>query len=360
MKLFSTAVEPDYRRVVAAARNRRPEILPLYEHNVCTGVISALTGTDLEAVMRRDRLEFFRHYCGFFRQVGYDVVTFEQCITSILPDNGALYGGRPGPIQDPETLAAYPWETLADRYWDRAAPQFEALGRAMPPGMKAIGGVGNGVFEISEDLTGLEYLPFLQLDHPEAYEELYRRIGDLTVTLWERFLKEFGEIYCVCRFGDDLGFRSSLLTMPATIREQVIPQYRRVIDLVHRHGKPFLLHSCGCIFEVMEDLIAAGIDAKHSNEDAIAPFAEWIDRYSGRIGLFGGIDMDRIVSDTPENIRRFIRSNVPSWRATASGFAVGTGNSIPDYVPPENYLAMLEAVEEIRSARDSGCSAPGA
>ncbi len=28
----------------------------------------------------------------------------------------------------------------------------------------------------------------------------------------------------------------------------------------------FLLHSCGCIFEVMEDILATGIDAKHSNE----------------------------------------------------------------------------------------------
>ncbi|MDR1030283.1 MAG: hypothetical protein LBL76_05370 [Treponema sp.] len=47
-------------------------------------------------------------------------------------------------------------------------------------------------------------------------------------------------------------------------------------------GKPFLLHSCGCIFKVMDDLIAARIDAKHSNEDAIAP-------YGRRIGNFGGL-----------------------------------------------------------------------
>ena len=56
-----------------------------------------------------------------------------------------------------------------------------------------------------------------------------------------------------------------------------IPQYKRNIDIVHS-WYVVLLHSCGAIFDVMDDLIdVAGIDAKHSNEDAILPFsAGWI------------------------------------------------------------------------------------
>jgi len=72
----------------------------------------------------------------------------------------------------------------------------------------------------------------------------------------------------------------------------VLPQYRRVIGAIKAAGKPFLWHSCGCIFSIMEDVIALGIDAKHSNEDCIAPFDEWIARYGDRIGLMGGIDVD--------------------------------------------------------------------
>ena len=44
----------------------------------------------------------------------------------------------------------------------------------MPVGMKALGGIGNGVFEISEDLVGFENLAYMQADDPELFEALYR------------------------------------------------------------------------------------------------------------------------------------------------------------------------------------------
>ena len=347
MRLFTTEIDPDYHRIVDTVCNRKADILPLYEHNVCYEIIGKLTDTDLPQMMENNLSAGFRIYNDFFRQTGYDAVTFEQCIVSAMPPGGALCGGM-GPIQNREMLNAFPWKEIPVRWYDMAAPRFEALGKQMPSGMKAIGGVGNGVFEIAEDLVGLQYLPFLEMDDPCACSDLYLRIGDLMETVWSRFLMEFGEIYCVCRFGDDLGFRTSLLTMPETIREKIIPQYKRIINLVHAAGKPFLLHSCGCIFEVMEDLIAAGIDAKHSNEDAIAPFERWIASYGDRIGLLGGIDMDFLVTRSPEMIRDAVAEKGRLYRNSAHGFALGTGNSIPNYVPPLNYLAMLEAANDLR------------
>ena len=104
-----------------------------------------------------------------------------------------------------------------------------------------------------------------------------------------------------------MGFKSTTLLPPEEIREHIIPQYRRIVGAVHQAGKPFLLHSCGCIFDVMEDLIqVAGIDAKHSNEDQIAPFPEWVKRYGDRIGNFGGIDTDAVCG-CPGEMREYIR-----------------------------------------------------
>lgn len=154
--------------------------------------------------------------------------------------------------------------------------------------MKALGGVGNGVFEISEDLVGFEYLAYMQADDPDLHRDVYRKIGNLMVEIWTEFLDRYADVFAVCRFGDDLGFKTSTLTSPNTIRQHIIPQYKRVITRIKAAGKPFLLHSCGNIFAIMEELIAIGIDAKHSNEDVIAPFDEWIRLYGDRIGLMGG------------------------------------------------------------------------
>ena len=98
----------------------------------------------------------------------------------------------------------------------------------------------------------------------------------------------------------------------------------------------------------MEDVIALGIDAKHSNEDAIAPFDRWIADYGERIGLLGGFDMDFLCSNTPGDIYAGVLERGRRFRRQARGYALGSGNSIPDYVPVENYLAMIRAVQALR------------
>jgi uroporphyrinogen decarboxylase len=158
----------------------------------------------------------------------------------------------------------------------------------------------------------------------------------------------YGSAFCIFRMGDDLGFKSSLLIKPETIRTYVVPAYRRVVDLAHAAGKPFVLHSCGCIFDVMDDIIGVGgIDAKHSNEDAIAPFGDWLRRYGHKIALFGGIDMDLLCRETPANVERHVMDLLEEARPYP-GFALGSGNQIADYVPPEGFIAMTEAVRRFR------------
>lgn len=346
---------PDYKHFADVMRNKRPTRLPLYEHSVCTSIMEKVLDQSFASLLagnQGDLAEYFSHYCRFFKEMTYDVVSFEVGITGILPDSGALCGGKPGPIQSRSDFEAYPWEDLPRRFWNLATPRFDALASSLPDGMKAVGGVGNGVFEISEDLVGLEYLPFMQVDDPELYADVFKRIGDMMYTIWSQFLARYGHAFVACRFGDDLGFKSSLLTNPRTLRQHVFPPYRRVIDLIHESGSPFLFHSCGCIFEVMEEILDMGIDAKHSNEDSIAPFEKWIEDYGQRIGLLGGFDMDFLCTKNESEVYKAVLEQGARYRCLAQGYALGSGNSIPNYVPVENYLAMIRAAEEIRAREE--------
>ncbi len=346
----------DYRHMLDVLANRRPRRLPVYEHIICPEIMEKILNVTFASLIEGDAddlSEYFRHYCRFFQQMTYDTVSFEVTITDILPDHGAIFGGRPGPIQTRADFEAYPWEDLPRRYWEVAAPRFDGLIPWLPEGMKALGGVGNGVLEIAEDLVGFQYLAYLSVDDPDLYADLFVRIGDLMTMLWADFLVRYGEHFAVCRFGDDLGFRSSTLISPATIRQHILPQYKRVISLIRGQGKPFLWHSCGNIFNIMEDVIALGIDAKHSNEDAIAPFDRWIALYGKRIGLLGGIDVDTLYRKAPAEVVTEVVEKGTRFRRTANGYALGSGNSIPDYVPVDGYLAMIEAVRRIREAEEA-------
>jgi uroporphyrinogen decarboxylase len=99
----------------------------------------------------------------------------------------------------------------------------------------------------------------------------------------------------------------------------------------------------------MDDAIRLGIDGKHSNEDTIAPFSEWIERYGNRIALVGGFDLNFLCSNSPEEITAGVVELGTKYRSMANGYALGSGNSIPEYVPVENYLAMIEGCNRIRS-----------
>jgi len=343
--------KPDYRNVADAANNKEAKRVPLYEHGISVDFMERLTG---ERFLRHlvsdapDYEKFFVKYNDFFKTYGYDTVTFEACVAGVLPHGGALAHPRPGYIDCADKFDKYPFDDVADIYFSRFDGMFAALDKTMPYGMRAIGGVGNGLFEIVQDLTGYQNLCLLSYDEPEVYAGLFERTGDMLYAIWERFLDKYAGTFCVLRFGDDLGYRSNTLLPHEDIIKHVVPQYKRIIDLIHSYGKPFLLHSCGNIFDIFPDLIAAGIDAKHSNEDQIAPFTEWVDRYGDEIGNFGGIDTDHLVRMDDELLKKTVAGVFNYSACGHGGFALGSGNSIPDYINPKKYLIMIDTARRLR------------
>jgi uroporphyrinogen decarboxylase len=344
--------EPDYNHLIDAANNIEPKRIPLYDHNVDAPFLSKVFGVDMLDMATSgkpdDLREYMRKFCGFFLDTGYDTVSFECCIGAAMPGSGSLSGHKPGEIQNREDFEKYPWGKIEENFFRMYTPYFDLLREYMPPGMKAVGGVGNGVFECVQEITGYQNLCLISYDDPQLYAELFSTVGDINAGIWKRFMETYRDIYAVMRFGDDLGYKSSSLLSAEDIRKHVIPQYRKITDIVHSYDMPFLLHTCGCIFNVMDDIIEdAKIDAKHSNEDAIAPFTEWIERYGDRIGNFGGIDMDVICRQSPEQIRAYTL-DILEKSMGHGGVAFGSGNSIPHYVPVEGYYAMTNTIREFR------------
>lgn len=346
--------EPDYKNIVDAASNKWARRLPLYEHGVGSKVIYETTGTKpyecwFSSDMSESR-EGFRLFWDFWKQCGYDTASMEFSLCAILyrHGGGALGAHKEGCIRTREDFEKFPWEQIYTEYFEFYDRYIKNFTETCPRGMKAVGGVGNGVFEAVQDLTGYINLCYIKSDDRELYADLFKKTGELQIKIWKRITEEYGDVFCVHRFGDDLGFKSQTLISVEDIRIHILPAYTKIIELVHRSGKPFLLHSCGCIFGVMDDLInIAKIDAKHSNEDSIAHFTEWVYRYGDQIGNFGGIDTDVLCRFDSEYIREYITDCLEKVRGHG-GIAFSSGNSIPDYVPTQSYLTMIETVREWR------------
>jgi len=347
--------QPDYTNILDVLYNRKPKRLPLYEHIIDVPFVEKAIGKELDPgwSSERDRIQYFTEIIKFWKDMTYDAFSYEGTVVDILPGHGAIFGGMLGPIQDRDDFEKYPFDDIPRIYWEKYTPQLEAVKKALPEGMKAYGGCGNGIFETSQDLVGYEPLCLMQYMDPELFSDIYKKIGDLFAILWTQMIERYGDIFVFCRMGDDLGYKNSTLLEPGIIKTHIMPQYQKIIDIVHDSGKKFLLHSCGNIFDIMDDLIELKIDAKHSNEDIIAPFGKWIELYSDKIGLFGGIDVNTLCLKSYDEVFEEIFEKGKEYRAKANGYGLGSGNSIAEYVPTEGFYAMIDAVKAIRNLENN-------
>lgn len=250
-------------------------------------------------------------------------------------------------IRNRQDFESYPWPSPDDA--DVAG--LEAAAALIPQGMQFLISPPGGVFENVSWLMGPETMCWAIYDDPGLIADMFDRIGEIILGALARLIghDRVGGVF----FGEDLGFRSATMVSPAVLRKYHFPWLKKIADLCHSHGKLMILHSCGNLEEIMDDLIDfVGIDAKHSFEDAIMPVTDAVRKYGRRIGIVGGVDVDflarRSEGEVREYVRRIIRECAPS-----GAYVLGTGNSVANYIPVRNYLAMLAEGWEYRLRAES-------
>jgi uroporphyrinogen decarboxylase len=341
---LSFAPSPDFSRLERVLRRQgEPDRVPFFElHSQLGDRVLADLGIEVSGG-DPDTLGLRRHIA-YLHALGYDycnagVKGFGFPIAE-QPKAMTAHGERTYFTAAAHTIAGwrdfetYPWPDLA-----AVDPSpLEEVKRLLPDGMRVIAGSA-GVLENVMWLLGAEGLAWKLADDEPFVAAMFEKVGSRIAGLVE-LQASFDSVGAMV-MGGDMGFSTQTLVSPAVLRKYVFPWHRRIVAASHRHGKPIILHSCGNLEEVMEDIIACGWDAKHSFEDKIEPVWEAKQRWGSRIAVLGGFDMDRIVRSTVPEVRAHTRTLIERC-ATGGGWALGTGNSVPDYVPVENYLAMLE------------------
>ncbi len=240
-----------------------------------------------------------------------------------------------GPIQTWEDFERYPWPDPKNVDYSH----LEWAEKNFPDGM-AVRLLGGHFLEMPTWLLGYETLCMKLYDEPDLVDAVFERCGQL-------FLEEMTN---ACAFpivgavfaGDDMGFKSQTLLAPDVLREKVLPWHKKAVEAAQANGKLYFLHCCGNVEAIMDDLIDnVKIDAKHSFEDVIVPVTESKKLYGGRVALLGGMDMDFLSRGAEEEVRKRVRETLDVCMP-GGGYCLGCGNSVANYIPLENYLAMLD------------------
>ena len=297
---------------------------------------------------RESQRAYLDNFIDFWYRMGYDYVRFETSLA--FPESKLIIAdASPGSTKSREwadehrsTLSS--WDDFERIPWPGIEEfdffPYEYLNSHLPEGMGLISSHGGGIFEHITWMMSLEGFCSVLINDSSLVKAVSERIGELMVKFY-RHLLTLDRLVAVFP-GDDMGYNVGTLISPNDLRQYFLPWHKKFAAMAHEQGLPYFLHSCGNLEKIMADLIDdVKIDGKHSFENNIIPVQQFQKKYGDRIAVLGGLDLNILGASTPEEVRRQTRALIESCGGRGR-YAVGSGNSIPSYIPVNNYLAMID------------------
>ena len=186
--------------------------------------------------------------------------------------------------------------------------------------------------------------------YPDFAEALLRKIAGLCKELMGPFLAALGDNVDIIKIGDDIGTQDSLLMSPKMYRNILKPIHADYIQFIKERTKAKLFfHTDGDVLPLIDDFIEIGVDILNpiqTSAGKMSDLAGLKKRFGKEIVLCGGIDTHRVLPyGTTDEVRQEVK-RVIDLLGPSGGYMVASVHTIMNDVPPENVLAMVDAVEE--------------
>lgn len=338
--------EPNFERLITALRCGEPDYVPLVELGIAKSIKEVYIGRPVNTL--KDEIEFAV-------AAGYDYIKLQP----IVDMNPAKIQGK-GPKLTTVTSVGVDrvwaaehdgiitnWKEF-DRYvWpkkgDISYKHFEDIRPLVPVGMKVIGQYGD-IFTMAWQMMGFENFSMALYADPELVKTLFEKIGGLVLSMFET-MATF-DVVGALWYSDDVAYASGLLMSPDLFRKYLFPWLDKIGDIAREHNLPFMYHSDGVLWDVFDDIIAAGVNAVHPIEPKAMNIVKVKKRYGGALCVIGNIDLGyTLTRGTPEETAEEVKERLHSV-APGGGYCLGSSNSIPEYVKPENFRVMVETTKK--------------
>ncbi len=335
--------EPQFENLLKVLNRQRPDRPTLFEFFLNEPLYRKLAGEELSKQYPEWQFgDLNPLIIEAFKNAGYDYATCHGCTMSFnigeieMKETISLNAGHA--ITDRDSFNSYDWPDPDSQDYSR----LDKAANWLPDGMKLIVFGPGGILENVISLVGYERLCMMLVDDPALVEDLFANVGQILIRYYE-ICGQYETVGAMIA-NDDWGYKTQTMLSPADMRKYVFGWHKKIVETIHNSGRPAILHSCGQLENVMDDVVdEIRYDAKHSYEDTILPVEDAYERWGCRIAILGGIDLDFVCRRSPQEIRQ--RSQKMLERtAERGGYALGTGNSVPEYVPHENYFALINTI----------------
>jgi len=273
---------------------------------------------------------------GRFTDVGNDCVRDAFGVTwdrSVDKDIGVVKGC----VLPEPTLAGYEFpDPLAPAFFEDIPAMLERYGDCF-----RVYNIGFSLFERAWTLRGMENLMMDFIEHPGFVRELLDAIAEHNIARVRHALAhDIDAVY----FGDDWGQQRGLLMGRPYWQEFIYPVLKRMYQTVHDAGKFVVIHCCGDVDELFDDLVDIGLNCFNPFQPEVMDVEDLIRRYRGRLAFHGGLSIQKTLPyGSVEDVRRETRRLLEL--GGEGGYIFAPSHAVPGDVPTENMVAFIEEIQ---------------
>ncbi|MCC6683221.1 MAG: hypothetical protein IT445_20180 [Phycisphaeraceae bacterium] len=218
----------------------------------------------------------------------------------------------------------------------------ELVAEALSPGMKILLHTDD-VFTFTWEMIGFSELCLASYEQPELIDAVMSSLAAASGHITAEALRRGGDRIGAVMYSDDIAYTEGLMFGPDFYRRYLFPHLKDLSDLAATLGAPFIYHSDGRLYDVFDDLSAAGVRAIQPLEPKSMDPLEIQRRWPGKFCLLGNIDLDLLSRGEPDAVEREVRDKIDRLNVRG-GYMPGISNTVPYYVRYENYVRMIETV----------------
>jgi len=204
--------------------------------------------------------------------------------------------------------------------------------------------LGFSLFERAWTMRGMENLMFDFVDHPDFVHELFEAIADYNIAQVTEALKyDIDAVY----FGDDWGQQHGLIMGKPYWEEYIKPQLKRMYGHVRSAGKFQMIHSCGDVDELFDDLVDLGLNCFNPFQPEVMDTEALLKKYRGRLAFHGGLSTQKIL---PYGSEQVVRNEVHRLLSLGreGSYIFAPAHAVESDVPKVNILAFLDVIRNQR------------